>query len=108
MLGASGYRVFAAGDGREALGICEDHIQEVKLVITDLQMAGMDGLELIQNFAGENAVSAVIDIAISGLAFSGHFDVPLHDAGVPLLPKPIRRDNLLSAVRSALTQKVAS
>ena len=105
MLGASGYRVFAAGDGREALGICEDHLQEVKLVITDLQMAGMDGLELIQHLREKTPFLPII--AISGLAFSGHFDVPLHDAGVPLLPKPIRRDNLLSAVKSALNQKVA-
>ncbi len=104
MLGASGYRVYAAGDGREALGIWQDHIQEVKLVITDLQMAGMDGLELIQNLREKTPFLPIV--AISGLAFSGHFDVPLHEAGVPLLPKPIRRDNLLSAVQSALGQKV--
>ena len=103
LLGASGYRVFAAEDGREALGIWEEHPSDLKLVITDIQMAGMDGLELIR--ALRERVPSLPIIAISGLAYGGRFDAPLEAAGVALLAKPIRRDDLLDAVRSALVAK---
>ena len=100
LLGASGYRVFPAEDGNEALGICEAHPSDLALVITDIQMAGMDGLELIRTLRAKKPLLPII--AISGLAYGGRFDRPLEEAGVALLPKPIRRDRLLDAVRSAL------
>ena len=72
-------------------------------MITDIQMAGMDGLELIR--ALRERVPSLPIIAISGLAYGGRFDAPLEAAGVALLAKPIRRDDLLDAVRSALVAK---
>ena len=41
-----GYTVIEAGDAAEALQVCEKHDREIHLMITDLVMPGMDGLEL--------------------------------------------------------------
>jgi len=45
-LQASGHRVRAAADGRRALALLEE--EEAELVITDLRMPGVDGLELLE------------------------------------------------------------
>ncbi len=50
---SSNYKVLAAKDGRKALKIVETSIRKAEpvdlLMTTDLQMPGMDGLELLQS-----------------------------------------------------------
>lgn len=43
----SGYRVIAAGDGEEAYALYSKYQEDIRLVITDLAMPGMDGPSLI-------------------------------------------------------------
>ena len=43
-----GYRVIAAREGMEALALFVEH-REVKAVITDMMMPGMDGPKLVQS-----------------------------------------------------------
>ncbi len=45
MLNQAGYKVFVAGNGREALKVIRE--SPVDLVITDLRMPEMDGIELL-------------------------------------------------------------
>ncbi len=44
LLSSMGYRVLQAKDGKEAIGVVE--IGPIDLVITDLKMPGMDGIQL--------------------------------------------------------------
>ncbi len=55
-LGAAGYGCVVAGSGREALAVLES--QPVQVIITDIDMPEMDGLELLRR-AREVAPSAV-------------------------------------------------
>ncbi|QSQ14250.1 hybrid sensor histidine kinase/response regulator [Myxococcus landrumensis] len=50
LLGAVGYDTVVAGDGAEALDVLEG--PPVDLVVTDLEMPGMDGLELTRRLKG--------------------------------------------------------
>ncbi len=43
----AGYTVLEAKDGIEALQVSERHKQEIKLVISDINMPNMDGLEFL-------------------------------------------------------------
>lgn len=43
-----GYRVMEARDGKEALQIFKDYLGKIDLILTDILMPEMDGVELIQ------------------------------------------------------------
>ena len=47
MLGSAGYATTSAGSGIEALGILESG-EQFALMLTDMMMAGMEGLELLE------------------------------------------------------------
>jgi len=46
ILGREGYRVFSAADGEEALAVMGR--EEINIVISDLQMPGMSGFDLLK------------------------------------------------------------
>jgi len=45
-----GYTVLAASNGDKALSICEKYKEKIDLLITDLVMPGMNGIELARRF----------------------------------------------------------
>lgn len=50
-LSSAGYKVLKASNGREALNLLEKNIPN--LIISDLRMPGMDGMELLKNVEGQ-------------------------------------------------------
>jgi CheY-like chemotaxis protein len=48
MLSKEGYAVLTANDGQEALELCEKFADPILLLLTDMQMPPMDGLELAE------------------------------------------------------------
>ena len=67
-LSDAGYTVFTAKDGEEALDIFRKEIPPI--VLTDIKMPGMDGIELLQKIKQENPDTEVIMI-------TGHGDMDL-------------------------------
>jgi two-component system KDP operon response regulator KdpE len=96
-LAAHGYDVRTAADGESALDTLKDFRPD--LVITDLQMPEMSGLELCR------AVRAVSQIPIIVLSVKGEerTKVAALDAGADdYVTKPFGMDELLARVRAAL------
>jgi len=52
--------VFSAGDGQEALDIIRDREPPIDIVVTDLDMPGMDGMELIRHLAERRYPAALV------------------------------------------------
>jgi signal transduction histidine kinase len=96
-LSDSGYQVFTAKSGEEALSIFKE--QDPPIVLTDIKMPGMDGIELLQRMKEENPDSEVIMI-------TGHGDMELaiqslkHEA-TDFITKPINDDALGIALKRA-------
>lgn len=95
-----GYEVTCAVDGAEALEAIEADVPD--LIVTDINMPDMDGIELLIHVARRGGIKV---IAISG---GGLFpaDELLEDArlfgAVDILPKPFDVDVLLERVATAL------
>lgn len=96
----SGYKVLAAGDGEEGYALYTKHREEVRLVITDLAMPGMDGAALIAALKRINPAIKVI--CTSGLGSYAE-QKNLTDLGVlAILSKPCNSRIILQAIRGAL------
>jgi signal transduction histidine kinase len=92
-----GYQVYEAENGDEALRIFRD--VKPSLVMTDIKMPGMDGIELLQKVKHENPETEVIMI-------TGHGDMnlairSLKNKATDFITKPINVDALEIAVQRA-------
>ncbi len=95
-----GYTVLEAGNGVEALSICEKHDCHIDLLMTDVVMPQMGGRELSERFA-------VIYPQMRILFTSGYTDdaVVRHgviEAGTNFIQKPFTPDALAHKVRAIL------
>ena len=103
LLIAHGYRVLRAGSGTEALQHFDRHDGEIALVLTDITMANMNGVELIERLRGRDSKLPIL--AMSGMAGAGFYEDQVGAHGVPLLAKPLMRANLFAAIDAALTPR---
>ena len=89
-----GYKVFVASDGEEALEVIRS--ESIDILVTDIRMPGMDGLEL----TGE---AKAINPDLKIIVISGHAEFELAQASIRLgvedyLLKPFRTERLLEVV----------
>ena len=94
-----GHRVVAAvGDGRSALDACQAHSPDV--VLMDIEMPEMDGLEAARHLAGMESPPAVVFCT----AYDEHALAAFEAAAVDYLLKPVRAERLLEALRRAVAR----
>jgi two-component system, cell cycle sensor histidine kinase and response regulator CckA len=94
ILETEGYTVLPANDGIEALSLSRAFHGRIDLLITDLQMPGMSGVELARQVSHERPELRVILISSSK-------PVPF-DERFPFLSKPFRMKELIAKVREVL------
>ncbi|WP_370279355.1 sigma 54-interacting transcriptional regulator [Pontibacterium sp.] len=97
-LTSSGYTVTCAESGPQALQLLNDNID---LMLTDLRMEGMDGLELFNQVQKRRPELPVVII-------TAHGSIPeavkaTQDGVFGFLTKPINREQLLETIESALS-----
>ena len=98
----SGYRVFTAEDGTDALALYHQRRDEIDIVLTDISMGQMDGVTLTRALKKLNPAVRVI-------VSSGHFQKEnvtiLESVGVrTFLDKPYTASKLLRSLHAELTR----
>lgn len=91
-LEAAGYTVFEARDGTEAVELLAERIQ-IQLLITDVQMPGLSGLELVKRFRADSGAPVLF---ITGLTLDAT-ELP-----GPMLAKPFTPARLVETVKRLL------
>lgn len=93
-----GYRVFGATNGKEAVSLCRT--QNIDLVISDVRMAGGDGIELARELKTTLKTSPLL-VFLTGFADMSNEEA--YDLGAcSILAKPINRKDLQQAVERFL------
>ena len=98
VLARSGYKVFAASNGDEALRLLEEHVGEIDLLLTDVVMPGMSGPDLAR-------AASTIKPSLRVLFSSGYTSEPdeaFDDPDVAFIGKPFSPQALVAKVRDVL------
>ncbi|MBK5290197.1 MAG: response regulator [Acidobacteriia bacterium] len=106
VLDRSGYRVLEAANGREALEMAQSHSGLIHLLLTDVIMPEMNGVDLataLQSFRPETRV-----LFISGYTGPTGLDVANLPPGSGFLPKPFAIAALVAKVRQMLAAAIAA
>jgi PAS domain S-box-containing protein len=99
-LETAGYRVVAVGNGQEALSYYRQHHDDIKLVLTDLAMPGLDGLAA--SIAMRNINPDVKIIATSGLRSQANVEDANRVGVQAVLWKPYSAEDLLSKIAEVI------
>ncbi|MFI5241905.1 MAG: sigma-54-dependent transcriptional regulator [Gemmatimonadales bacterium] len=97
ILGAEGHSVGTAGEGEEALAKLA--AEDVDLVLCDLRMPRMDGLEFIEKYTGSGGHALVI--AMSAYGDSDTAIAAMQKGAYDYVQKPFRAEEVVLAVRKA-------
>ena len=95
-----GYRTLAAASGSEALALARAYPGPIDLLLTDVVMAGMSGLELAAGITGARRDTRVL--YMSGYTENAIVHHGVLDEGTVLLSKPFSATDLARKVREVL------
>jgi len=98
LLRDEGFEVFTAPDGNEGLAVVEE--VDLDLVITDMQMPGMDGLQFLDKIKAKNSHLPVI--MITAFAEVEKAVAAMQAGAFNYLAKPFSNDELLVNINKAV------
>lgn len=99
-LAANGYRVLTAQDGETAISIFSKQHLEVSIVLLDMMMPGLDGLQTLDRL--RQIDSKVVVVACSGLRTTQREMEVLERGAKAFLPKPYSEEQLLQVLSNLL------
>ncbi|MBS0633015.1 MAG: PAS domain-containing protein [Verrucomicrobia bacterium] len=103
-----GYKVLTAGDGIEALAVYPAHANEVRLVISDLDMPNMNGANLLRVLKKmQPALPLMVSTGLAAKADGSRADELRELRPFAVLAKPYSLDQLLRTVHAALAGESA-
>jgi PAS domain S-box-containing protein len=103
ILKQNGYRVLEAGNGADALRICEDEGEDVDLIVTDIVMPEMGGSELAKKVRELKPEARIL--FTSGYTEDAAVRQSLLHAGEAFIEKPFTPGSLTKKTREALDSK---
>jgi DNA-binding response OmpR family regulator len=103
LLHANRYVALSAADGQEALELSRKYPGTIELVITDVDMPRLNGMDLCAHLLDERpGIKAII---MSGKEME---EIVIQNIHLPFLPKPFDGEALLARVRAILGAPVKS
>jgi two-component system cell cycle response regulator DivK len=102
LLQSAGHTVLRAEDAEAGLTLARD--EQPNLILMDIQLPGMDGLEATAMLKRDDATGAIPVIALTALAMKGD-EERIRAAGCDgYIAKPMRYQELLAAVAAQLAR----
>ena len=105
-LGARGYRLEIAKTGEEAVAMATQHRPD--LILMDIQMPGIDGLEAAQRIRTDPALAGTIIVALTALTMPQDRDYYLAHGIDDCISTPVKLRTLAESVRTLLNHQAHS
>ncbi len=103
MLSRTGYTVYSARSGLEALSMIRDNSLDVDLILTDIVMPNMNGVEMSKEIT--NILPEVKLIFMSGYSEQVILQSGAIAEDVPFIKKPFRSNEVIKIVRDVLDEE---
>jgi PAS domain S-box-containing protein len=103
-LHAQGYAVVVAQNGHEAIAYSQQ--QQPDLILMDIQMPGMDGLEAIAQLRQNRSYDDMPIIALTALAMPGDAERCRRAGANDYLSKPVKLKQLTQTIERHLAQRI--
>ncbi len=105
-LEAKGYRILVARNGQEAIDLAQMHRPD--LILMDIQMSGIDGLEAMRRIRLDPNLISIAIIALTALAMPQDRQKCLDAGANEYLTKPVRLKELVTSIQllTAKTRKI--
>jgi two-component system cell cycle response regulator DivK len=100
LLETRGYNIVQTGDGIEALKLARQHKPD--LIIMDIQLPEVSGLEVIKWIKDEEALKAIPIIAVTAFAMKGDEETIRESGCEAYIAKPMSVMNFLNTVEGFL------
>ena len=97
-----GHAVVTATSAQRALDILSLHAAQVSMIVTDLTMPGMSGLELIEIVTAR--YPAIPIVAVSGYSVNPDARLEIDARNMPFVSKPFTSAQLAAAMQRAIAQ----
>jgi two-component system, chemotaxis family, sensor kinase CheA len=101
---AAGYRVSTAQDGREGLEILTKYGKEIDLVISDIDMPIMNGVEFVKAAKADDQLKNVPFIALTSHE-ADDFDEDVHAMGFEGFVTKSNRNKVVESIKNILKEK---
>lgn len=105
LLRKEGYRVHATTDAEQALSML--HSLHPDMMLVDIQLPGMNGLELTRRVKQDSRTRDIIVVALTACAMKGDDDIAFRAGCDGYITKPIETLTLANRVREYLEQRNA-
>lgn len=99
-LKARGYRLLLAKNGQEAVTLTKT--QTPDLILMDVQMPGLDGLEAIQQIRADQRFAHIPIVALTALAMPSDREKCIAAGATNYFPKPVKLKNLVEMIQTLL------
>jgi two-component system CheB/CheR fusion protein len=99
-----GYVVHGARDGNTALQLAKEHRPDV--IISDIQMPGIDGFELIRRIRSTKELAKVPAIALTGFGMETDVKRALERGFTAHMTKPVEPDKLSDMIEKLIARAV--
>lgn len=102
ILTLEGHRVLAAATGPDGLRLARE--QRPDLILCDIMLPGMDGLEILAHLRADAATRAVPFIFLTAKGSAPDIRAGMNLGADDYLPKPVSRSDLLSSITTRLAR----
>ncbi|MEH1782572.1 MAG: PAS domain S-box protein [Nostoc sp.] len=99
-LESRGYRLILANNGQQAIDLVR--VQRPDLIVMDIQMPGMDGLEAMRCIRNDQQFLNIPIIALTALAMPGDRETCLAAGANEYLTKPVKLKQLVATIQQLL------
>lgn len=102
-LATHGYRVIEASDGEKALEVFSQHHKEIALVLSDLGLPKMDGIDVLKKM---KEIDSNVQVVVASGYFEPQLKLELEQLGAKgFIMKPYKIDQLLLIIREVMEKR---